>query len=306
MDKERFLGFNTSKHIGREAIFCGKVDSTNNYAKILARNGAVHGTVVITDEQEKGKGRLGRTWKSRKGESIAMSLILRPDIPAEKASMLTIVAALAVAKAIEQCVGEGVSEDHERCPKTEVCAEPDSFVKIKWPNDIVINSRKVVGILTELSCELPDSVSEKQKEPDRNKSNNGRSAAVIDNVIVGIGINTEMVSFPEDIADMAGSILTQTGVRVDPDLLAAAVMLFFEKYYESFILNKDLAFLKDDYNEMLASREKMVKLIRDGREIQALCHGIDDTGRLLVTMEDGSTGAVLSGEVSVRGLYGYT
>lgn len=116
-------------------IYQEELLSTNQEVKTLAEKGAVHGTVVVAERQLMGKGRRGRIWHSPKGSGIWMSILLRPDIRPDKASMLTIVAAMAVYDAVSS--------------RVEGCA-------IKWPNDIVIHGRKVCGILTEMSTELDD------------------------------------------------------------------------------------------------------------------------------------------------------
>lgn len=123
-----------SEWAGQNIIYREEVDSTNTLAKEFGEKGAVHGTLVVTDMQTKGKGRRGRGWYVPKGQAIAMSLILRPQIEPQYASMLTLVAALAVSSAIDEKTG--------------------IFTQIKWPNDIVYGGKKVCGILTEMSADM--------------------------------------------------------------------------------------------------------------------------------------------------------
>jgi len=122
-----------TKEMGKHIYFYEQIESTNNVARLLAEQGAVHGSLVITGVQTGGKGRLGRSWISPKDEGISMTLILKPQLAPVNASMLTLVAALAVSDAIKLA---GLS-----------CA-------IKWPNDIVIGNKKVCGILTEMSADM--------------------------------------------------------------------------------------------------------------------------------------------------------
>ncbi|MDY3920411.1 MAG: biotin--[acetyl-CoA-carboxylase] ligase [Candidatus Limivivens sp.] len=119
---------------GKKLYCLETVDSTNNYAKKLAEEGAPHGTLVLAERQEAGKGRRGRVWQTPKGTAIAMTILLRPDIRPEKASMLTLVMGLAVAKACREIL--------------------ELETQIKWPNDVVIRGKKICGILTEMSAEM--------------------------------------------------------------------------------------------------------------------------------------------------------
>lgn len=123
-----------TKWAGQEIRYYDIVDSTNNKAKRLADEGAVHGTLVIAERQSNGKGRRGKGWETLSGEAVAMTLIIRPDMPPEKASILTLVMGMAVASAC-----------------TELFEIP---VKIKWPNDVIAGGKKISGILTEMSAEL--------------------------------------------------------------------------------------------------------------------------------------------------------
>lgn len=279
ISKDEIICLNEAGYIGKEIIVLDNVDSTNNYAKRLAEGNNLNGLLIVTDDQRAGKGRLGRTWISRKGDSIAMSLILKPKIPPECVSMLTLIIAVAVAESIGELTGEG-----ER-------------IKIKWPNDILIDGKKVVGILTELSCE----------------------SMMINHVVIGVGINTECRDFPEEIATKAGSIYGQLGISVDPNLLIATIMSVFEGYYETFLEKKNLLFMLERYNGILVNVGKYVKIMgydagqtqtdrekdSDEKGYTAVCNGIDEMGRLLVTGDDGSMKTVISGEVSVRGIDGY-
>ena len=129
----------TSQWLGQNVKFLEEIDSTNNEAKRNAENGAKDGTLYITESQTGGRGRRGRQWVSPSGSGIWMTLLLRPQINPANASMLTIVAAMAVTMAIRRAVAE---------------TGADVECHIKWPNDVVINKKKVCGILTEMSAEL--------------------------------------------------------------------------------------------------------------------------------------------------------
>lgn len=248
---------------GREILYLDEVDSTNTAAKKAAENGAVHGTLVVSERQTGGKGRRGRAWDSPRGTGIFMTLILRPNMAPVHASMLTLVAALAVADGIRECTGA------------------ESL--IKWPNDIVMSGKKICGILTEMSA-----------DPD-----------CINYVAVGIGINVNMEEFPEEIRGVAASIFTETGKKTKRSLLISAVMAAFERYYEVFMKTTDMSGLLKDYNGKLANCGRTVRVLDPAGEYSGTAIGIDREGELLVEMEDTTVRRVLSGEVSVRGIYGY-
>ena len=132
MTKESILGGLETKWAGREIVYFQETDSTNRQARLLAREGAAHGTLVIADTQTAGRGRRGRGWISPEGEGIFMSLIVRPDVHPSQVAKMSLMLALAVAKAIRRV--------------TELDA------RIKWPNDIVIGGRKICGLLLEMDA----------------------------------------------------------------------------------------------------------------------------------------------------------
>lgn len=247
-----------------QSIACfSQVDSTNTKAKQLAEAGAVHGTLVIADFQTAGKGRRGRSWVSTPGTGIWMTLVLRPQIEPSHASMLTLVAALAVAAGIEKETG------HKAL--------------IKWPNDIVVNGKKVCGILTEMSTEMD----------------------LIHYVAVGIGINANIDSFPEEISQTATSLRLETGHDVCRSGVIAGVMDAFEEYYELFMLHGDFRLLKEMYESHLANLGREVMVLAPAGPYQGTALGINLDGELLVQTADSLVHPVVSGEVSVRGIYGY-
>lgn len=242
------------------------IDSTNKKAKELAAEGTVHGTLVTADAQEAGVGRRGRSWSSEKDAGIYMSVVLRPEIETDKASMLTLIAALAVQKAIQKVCGE----------------KAETLPMIKWPNDVVLNKKKICGILTEMSLK----------------------GTAIDYVIVGIGINVNNKAFPEEIAQTASSLSGECGEDIEREMLITEVWKQFSVYYEQFITVKDLSFLKEEYERALVNKEEKVKVLDPLGEYVGIAKGITNTGELIVNTEE-DTRLVSGGEVSVRGIYGY-
>ena len=249
--------------VGQRVYFYEKIDSTNTQAKRLAEEDAPSGTLVVSDCQVKGKGRRGRVWTSPKGEAIYMTILLRPQIRPDRASMVTLVMGLSVVQAIRNVLGLETS--------------------IKWPNDVVLNRKKLVGILTEMSAQMD----------------------YIEYLVIGTGINANMTAFSEELKDKATSLRMEMGRPVNRAALIAESMKCFEKNYEIFEKTQDLSGLMEDYQAVLANLNQPVRVLEPGHEYSGIARGINEKGELLVEREDGTVTAVYSGEVSVRGLYSY-
>lgn len=263
LSRAELLSTLSTRWAGQSLVFLDEVDSTNNEAKRLADRGAAHGTLVVADHQTAGKGRRGRSWSSPKGSGIWMSLLIRPDFAPGAASMLTLVAAMAVSAGIRETTGLD-------------CL-------IKWPNDIVFDGKKVCGILTEMSTEED----------------------CIRHVVIGIGINVNTPDFPEEIAPRATSLALASGHEVRRAALIDAVLRAWEMYYASYLKTLDMSSLKETYNERLVNCGREVTVLAPTGSYTGISRGIDGRGELLVEMADGSLRTVISGEVSVRGIYGY-
>lgn len=249
--------------VAKEVLYFDTIDSTNTKAQELAEKGYPSGTLVVADKQESGKGRRGRSWVSPSGTGIFMTLMIKPDINPNNASMLTLVAALAVAKAITSVTGEEAM--------------------IKWPNDIVVNSKKVCGILTEMNVQFD----------------------YINHIVVGIGINVHNESFPEEISQMASSLMIEAGgKRFHRAQIIAETMSYFEQYYDTFLKTQDLSALVREYDELLVNRNKSVRVLDPKEPFDGKAMGITPKGELIVDTWE-SRKLVSSGEVSVRGIYGY-
>ncbi len=252
-----------TKWAGQEVLYFDTIDSTNTKAQELAEKGYPSGTLVVADQQVSGKGRRGRGWVSPSGTGIFMTLMIKPDIKPNNASMLTLVAALAVAKALKDVTGEDA--------------------KIKWPNDIVINGKKICGILTEMSAQFD----------------------YINHIVIGIGINVHNESFPEEIGSMASSLMIEAGgKKFRRAEIIAQTMLHFEEYYEIFLQTEDLSALVGEYDELLVNMNKAVKVLDPKEPFEGKAMGITKHGELIVDTWE-SRKLVSSGEVSVRGIYGY-
>lgn len=246
--------------IGKNLIVLDSVNSTNDYLKKLGNEGCENGTVVAAREQTKGKGRLGRTWQSKKDDGIAFSVLLRPSVAPNEVSAITPLAGLAVCKAIREytkldCV-------------------------IKWPNDIIIGRKKLVGILTEMSAEFD----------------------AVEYVITGIGINVDHTSFPEEIAFKATSLLLETGRHIDKNEFLACVLEHLENEFVKNNLELTPTALSE-YTDLCATVGRSVTFQRGTRRISGMAVGISEHGELKVMMSDGTICLVNSGEVTVQGIY---
>jgi len=247
----------------RKIIYYQKTDSTNMRIEDLARNGAAHGTVVIAKEQTAGRGRRGRRWESPPDGNIYMSVLLRPEIEADKAPMLTLVMAYSIATVLQN---QGYED-----------------VQIKWPNDLIISRKKVCGILTEMHLQGTE----------------------IDYVTVGVGINANTKQFPSELQDKATSLSLESGRTEECDLLIENILQRFDEEYNQFLKEKNLSFLQETYNQLLANREREVQVLEPGNAYTAYALGINQNGELIVRTHEGTEQAVFAGEVSVRGVYGY-
>jgi len=250
--------------IGRKLVFYRKTGSTNLDAKELAEKGEDAGVVVVADMQTAGRGRSGRGWVSPSGKDIYMTLMLRPQCRPEKASVLTLVMAISVLEAVQELI-------------PQACG-------IKWPNDIVVNNRKVCGILTEMSAELDG----------------------IHYIVIGVGINVNQEQMAEEIQDKATSLYIESGERIKRARLTARVLHYFEENYTIFEKSWDFSSLVDKYNGFLVNRNREVRVLDPKGEYDGIARGINEKGELIVERKsDGQTELVYAGEVSVRGLYGY-
>lgn len=263
-----------------------EVDSTNETVKRYASQGAESGTLIVAERQTAGKGRRGRSWESKQGDSLMMSLMVCPPMRPEQSAMLTLVTALAVCRALVR-----YQKEHGETPDTGQDAghEQDGMrtagvmPRIKWPNDVILGSRKICGILTELVFD--------------------KSGGFY--VIIGIGINVNNEHFSEELAEKATSLRREWGYPVEREYLTEMIWQEFETLYDIFLAVGDLSSLKDEYEDCLVNRNRLARVLFEGEDLEGTAAGIDSQGRLLLTLSDGRTIPIDAGEVSVRGVYGY-
>lgn len=274
MTKEELDSVIRTKWAGRDVRYYDMTDSTNLRIRQAADEGAPHGTLAVADCQTAGRGRRGRSWESPAGSSIYMSILLRPEIAPTRASMLTLVMACSVA--------EGISRSLEEQLNPSSGAEIPR-IQIKWPNDIIINGKKLAGILTEMSAQID----------------------YINYVTVGVGINVNQTGFPEEIRSTAVSLRMECGQALRRAPIIAAIMERLEENYAVFLKSEDLTGLMEQYSTMLVNRGRDVQVIGGKETYRAHALGITPTGELVVRRENGREEKINAGEVSVRGVYGY-
>ncbi len=249
-----------TKIIGNNIVHFETIDSTNDYAKKVALQES-EGTVIISEEQTKGKGKIGRKWYSKSKEGIWMSIILKPNIMPQKSPFITLIAGASIAKALNDL---GVE------------------ITIKWPNDIIINNKKMAGILTELSAEI-----------DR-----------INYIVLGIGINVKTMEFSQEISEIATSLYKE-GHKISRVDIVRNILEEFEKLYLKYInedSKEETLNICRDYSAIIG---KDVYLIRDEEKELVRCLDMNQEGNLVVRTKDNIIKEIMSGEVSIRGVKGY-
>lgn len=253
--------------VGRKLVCLAGVDSTNTRAKELALAGEPEGLVVVADCQTAGRGRMGRAFQSPPGKGVYLTALLRPVLPAERLMSVTAMAGVAVCGAVE-----------------EVCGLSPG---LKWPNDPVLNGRKLCGILTELSLEA--------------------ETGSLQYLVVGIGVN--VLHTPEDfspeVAVIATSLAAELGRPVSRPALAAALIAHLDHLRTALMSGRTETYL-EEYRSRCVNLGRRVRLLSSAGEERGEAIDVDRDFGLVVRKDDGTVATVRSGEVSVRGLYGYT
>ena len=248
-----------AKKLGKNILFFHEVDSTNMLAKKLAMCGAHEGTVIVAETQTRGQGRLGREWSSPTG-GLWFSIILRPKAPPTEAAKLTFVAGLAVANVLGEVFG--------------------LKVETKWPNDVLVNGRKICGILTEMNT----------------------TSETVNFVVVGIGVNANFdveKVFPESLRKVATSLENELGRKVQLEELLRALLERLENLYE--------LFKREGFNPILKEWKKyarflgcQVEAISTAEKLRGLALDVNHEGALVIGLADGTIKRVFSADTSVR------
>ncbi len=254
------------RHLGKQEICPDlrclmEIDSTNSYLKREALEGAPHGTVATANMQTAGRGRMSRSFVSPAGRGVYLSVLFRPQLPPEKLMGATGMAAVAVCRAIERVCG----------------AKP----QIKWTNDLVLNGKKLCGILAEMALE-------------------GENASLV--IGAGVNVSFSREDFGPEVADIATS-LAMEGYPVSRAELMAAMVEELHRLAED--LGKDIAIWVEEYRSRCVNLGREVQLLWSETQERATALDVDDQFGLVVRRADGTMTTVRTGEVSVRGLYGY-
>ncbi len=246
--------------LGAELTVLDSVGSTNDVLKMRGSEGCKSGAVVCAREQVSGKGRMGRTWQSKRDENLYFSFLLRPKMAPAEASSVTLLTGLAICRALQ----EVSSLD----------------CRIKWPNDVIVGSKKVCGILTEMSTEFD----------------------AVEFIVTGVGVNVAQTAFPDDIAQKATSLLTETGTCYNKNLLLARLLERMEEAFIQYQLELTPQAL-EDYSRLCATLGRSIGFTRGGTPLCGTAERIDKSGALVVRLPDGALCAVNSGEVTAQGIY---
>ena len=254
------------KLVGRTLTCFERIDSTNAYLKRAASEGVIDGTVAVADEQTGGRGRRGRSFQSPAGKGVYLSALLRPPVEPNRLLPITGYVAVAMCNAVERVAG----------------VRP----RIKWANDLVLGGKKLCGILTELSME-------------------GESGA-LQYVIMGIGVNVAHTreDFAGELESIATSLAVETGRSVSRAALAAAMIEELDALYVALLRHK-LATYLETYRRDCLTIGREVQLLWEDMHEKVLATGVDDSLGLQVLRQNGAKETIRTGEVSVRGLYGY-
>jgi len=248
-----------TKRLGRSILFSREVDSTNEWAKELAMNGAYEGTVVMAETQTTGRGRLGREWVSPTG-GLWFSFILRPKLRPAEAVKLTFVAGLAVAKVLREMFG--------------------SKAETKWPNDVLVNGRKICGILTEMNT----------------------TGETVNFVVVGIGVNANFdveKAFPEPLKKVATSLENELGRKIRLEGLFRGLLERLENLYELF-MKEGFDSILEEWKDCAGFLGCQVEVVSPNKKLSGLALDVDHDGALVVRLKDGTIRRVFVGDVSLR------
>lgn len=248
-----------TKWLGHEICYQDSVDSTNNVAKTIANNGCANGFMVVAEEQGSGKGRLSRGWISPYAKGIWFSVVLKPPFLPQEASKCTLLAAVAVVKSVNKLKGVHAA--------------------IKWPNDVLLNGKKLVGILTEMNAEFGH----------------------INYVVIGTGVNTNGTpeDYPPEVKNLAVSVADAAEEPFSRVELLADILKNMEDLYE-LALAEGFAPVLEEWRKCSCTLGQEVKVIAPDCTYFGKALDIDEEGLLIVQKEDGTIEKVVAGDVSIR------
>lgn len=241
---------------GKRVFHFFKTDSTNRVAMELGFSGEPEGTVVMAEEQTAGRGRAGRAWHSQKGTGLYISILLRPRLAPAQAPLLTMLAGISAQAAVQALTG----------------LVPD----LKWPNDLLLNGKKLGGILTEMHAEV----------------------SAVRFVVVGIGINTNQEKFPAELASIATSLRKESGRITFRLELLVRLLTQFENDYSRF-LREGAPFVVERFQKLSDfAKGRRVRVETGAESYLGTTAGLSPEGLLLVSRENGPLTTVIAGDVT--------
>jgi BirA family transcriptional regulator, biotin operon repressor / biotin---[acetyl-CoA-carboxylase] ligase len=240
--------------IGRDIRVFNETTSTNDVVEKLARDDVREGVIVFAESQTKGRGRMGRRWISPPGKGLWFSVLVRPPFPPDSATQLTVIAATAVARAIRD--------------------ETGLVPQIKWPNDILLNGKKAVGVLTELAAEL-----------DR-----------IKHVVIGIGVDVNVTEFPAELQKIATSLACEAGRAIDRPALAARILRELDRDYTR-ICEGEFPNVAEEWEQQCVTLGRRVRIHAGPRELTGRAEALDASGALLLRTDHGHLERITGGDV---------
>lgn len=260
--KEEVLKYLKTSFIGSNYLHFSSIDSTNLYCK-NNYNSLPSGTVIVSEEQTNGKGRLDRYWHSSANKGLYFSILIKPELELKNAPKLSLIISTAICKTLR---------------------EHNINALIKWPNDIIVNSKKVGGILSELIGDMYS----------------------INSIIIGIGINVNnnKDDFPNEISEKASSLLLESNIKFNRAKLLGDILTTIEKYYFDFLSN-NFTKIYNEYRSYSLLIGKEVYLIKSNSRIKVKIKDINVDGSIKVSYDNNTETDLMAGEFSIRGLENY-
>lgn len=247
-----------TKLVGKDIHIFDELGSTNDLAKTMASNGAPSGTVILADSQTKGRGRMGRSFISPPGVGIYLSVILRPTLPPGRLPIITLGSGVAVARAVNEVT--------------------DLKILLKWPNDLLLNTKKAGGILTE------------------GKIENDEMSFII--IGIGLNVNTEIEHFPPDLLPLVTSLKAEKGERISRTALVKELLEQIEWIFFQLEQGCEERIIKEwsDYSTTLG---KWIRVSSQNSVIEGLAERLDETGAMVLRRSDGQLERITAGEVTI-------
>jgi BirA family transcriptional regulator, biotin operon repressor / biotin---[acetyl-CoA-carboxylase] ligase len=255
-----------SNVIGSEILVFEETASTNDVIEQLAKSGAREGVVVFAESQRKGRGRHGRTWVSPRGKGLWFSVLLRPQLPPAATSRVTVAASVAVTRALRQCSGVDA--------------------RIKWPNDVIANGRKLAGILVEAGTRIPSG----------SQASSPREQCII--LGIGINVNCKREDFSKELVGIATSLELESGRLQDRTALAAQVLATLDEYYRRTV--SDFEMIADEWAQLCTTLGKQIIVTVGRRRIEGFAQALDGDGALLLRRDSGQIERIVSGDLALE------